>query len=100
MPRITNQAPTPAASASRPSRIEINLGDAPVVVGHHGFHAADQPDVLDAAQAAELLAADEHAIVELAEAGELPGRRVAGHWRFARRALLDWLAAGAAGMSS
>ena len=100
MPRTTDDDPTRRASASSPSRIEIDLGDAPVVVGHHAFHAAAQPDVLDAAQAAELLAVDEQAIVELAEAGELPGRRVAGEWRFARRAVLDWLAAGPAGGGS
>jgi excisionase family DNA binding protein len=28
----------------------------------------------------------------LAEAGELPGRRVGGDWRFAREAVLRWLA--------
>ena len=28
---------------------------------------------------------------ELAEAGELPGRRIGGEWRFLRQALLAWL---------
>lgn len=28
-----------------------------------------------------------------AEAGELPGRRIAGAWRFPRAALLEWLSA-------
>ena len=27
----------------------------------------------------------------LAEAGELPGRRIGGDWRFPRAALLEWL---------
>jgi excisionase family DNA binding protein len=49
-------------------------------------------EVLDVAQAAELMAVEEAAIVELAEQGELPGRRIGGAWRFSRRALLDWLA--------
>jgi hypothetical protein len=31
-------------------------------------------------------------LAELAEAGELPGRRPAGEWRFARDAVLDRLA--------
>ncbi len=29
---------------------------------------------------------------ELAETGEVPGRQVGGDWRFAREALLTWLA--------
>ena len=51
--------------------------------------------MLDTAQAAELLAVEETAIVELADRGELPGRRIGGAWRFSRAALLEWLAAGA-----
>ena len=47
--------------------------------------------MLTAAQAAELLSVDERAIAELAEQGELPGRKIAGEWRFARAALLQWL---------
>jgi excisionase family DNA binding protein len=47
--------------------------------------------VLDAAQAAALLAVDEAAILELAERGELPGRRIGDVWRFSRRAVLEWL---------
>jgi excisionase family DNA binding protein len=47
--------------------------------------------VLDAAQAAQLLAVEEAAIVELAESGELPGRRIGGAWRFSRVAVLEWL---------
>ena len=47
--------------------------------------------MLDAAQAAELLAVEESAILELAERGELPGRRIGDAWRFSRRALLAWL---------
>jgi excisionase family DNA binding protein len=76
-------------------RVTVEMGaDAPVV-GHHDFHPAPPPEVLDATQAAELLAVAETAIVELAERGELPGRRIGDHWRFSRAALLKWLAAGA-----
>jgi hypothetical protein len=35
----------------------------------------------------------EDAVAELAEQGELPGRKLAGEWRFAREAVVDWLAA-------
>jgi excisionase family DNA binding protein len=49
--------------------------------------------VLTPATAAALLQVGEADVLELAEHGELPGRRIAGSWRFARTALLDWLAA-------
>ena len=37
-------------------------------------------------------ACDEQAVAELAEQGDLPGRKLAGEWRFARETVLDWLA--------
>ena len=80
------------AGAQRP--VVIDLGaDAPVV-GHAQFRPAPPLEVLDAAQAAELLAVEETAILELADRGELPGRRIGGAWRFSRAALLAWLAGG------
>src|SRR3954471_24473114 len=66
-----------------------------VLVGHAAFRPYPPAEVLTVAQAAELLQVEEAAVLELADAGELPGRRVGGEWRFARAALLDWL--GAAG---
>ena len=42
--------------------------------------------------AAELLQVEPATVAELAEKGELPGRRVGDDWRFARSALLEWLA--------
>ena len=62
-----------------------------LVVGHDEFRPAAAPEVLDAAQAAELLAVEPAAIEELAEKGELPGRKIGGEWRFSRSALLAWL---------
>ena len=50
------------------------------------------PGVLTPGEAAALLRVDEEAVLESAERGELPGRRVGGQWRFAHDALLDWLA--------
>ncbi len=79
-------------AGTRPRRVTVDLGSEAPVVGHHDFRPAPVPEVLDAAQAAELLAVDETAIRELAEAGELPGRCIAGAWRFSRVALLAWLA--------
>lgn len=68
-------------------------------LGHHEFHAtpaAPSADVLTLADTAALLQVEEDAVAALAQAGELPARQVGGAWRFARRAVLDWLAAGGA----
>jgi excisionase family DNA binding protein len=56
-----------------------------------------QAPILTPAGAAALLAVREADVLELAEHGELPGRRVAGHWRFSRAALIDWVARPAQG---
>lgn len=61
-------------------------------MGRHSFRAAEPPEVLNAEQAAALLQVDEAAVVDLVQRGDLPGRRIAGEWRFARAALLAWLA--------
>ena len=78
-------------TATRPKRVTVDLGSENLVVGHHEFRPAPPLDVLNAAQAAELMAVKEAAIVELAERGELPGRRIGDAWRFSRSALLAWL---------
>jgi excisionase family DNA binding protein len=54
--------------------------------------AAEEPEVLTLEQLVELLAVDEETLKELVEAGEIPGRKIGPHWRFSRRAVLDWLA--------
>jgi excisionase family DNA binding protein len=51
----------------------------------------DRP-VLTPAGAASLLGVREVDVLELAEHEELPGRRVAGQWRFARERLIAWVA--------
>ena len=82
-----------AGSATRPRRVTIDLGANTPAVGHHDFRPAPVPEVLDATQAAELLNVEESAILELAERGELPGRRIGDAWRFSRAAILHWLSA-------
>jgi len=54
----------------------------------------DRPErpILTPAGAAALLGVRAVDVLELAEHGELPGRRVAGQWRFARAALIAWVA--------
>jgi excisionase family DNA binding protein len=54
---------------------------------------AEVPEVLTVEQLAALFQVDEDTVRKLAAAGELPGRKVGADWRFARRAVLDWLAA-------
>ena len=80
------------ASATDPRRVTITLPDEGMTVGHHAFTPALAPDVLTPAQAADLLQVPEAELVALAEAGELPGRRIGEHWRFSRPALIAWLA--------
>lgn len=79
----------------QPRRVTVELGSDPLQVGHHDFRPAPTPDVLTVADAAALLQVDEDVVEQLAESGELPARRVGDAWRFARSAVLDWLAAGA-----
>jgi len=73
-------------------RVAVETTDDGLSIGHASFRAFPPPDVLTVPQLAEWLQVDEQAIAELAEAGDLPGRRLAGEWRFARDAVLDWLA--------
>lgn len=51
-------------------------------------------DVLTLPQAADYLQLSENAILSEANAGRLPGRCLNGEWRFARRAIVDWLREG------
>ena len=73
-------------------RVTVETTDDGLTVGHAEFRPLAPPDVLTVPQLAEWLQVDEPAIQELAEKGELPGRRLGGEWRFAREAVLAWLA--------
>ena len=83
----------PAKHARRHDRaVIVEADDPPLTVGQHSFYPSSPPEVLDVDQAADLLGVDRDAILALAAGGELPGREIAGQWRFLRRAVLDWLA--------
>jgi excisionase family DNA binding protein len=74
----------------------IEPGEQGPIAGSHSFRAYEpadtsQPEVLTAAQTAELLQVDEGLVLELAEAGKLPGRKLGDDWRFARSAIIAWL---------
>ncbi len=65
--------------------------DADVVVGRADFVPTEAAEVLDVDEVAELLQVDAGAVRDLAESGELPGRKIGDEWRFLRRAVLAWL---------
>ncbi len=73
-------------------RITVETRDDALTIGHAEVHPAPAAEVLTLAGAAELLQVAEEEVASLAEAGELPGRRVGSEWRFARDAVLRWLA--------
>ncbi len=50
-------------------------------------------EVLTLGELAKLLRLPVDAVETLAKDGELPGRRIAGEWRFVRSAVLEWLSA-------
>jgi excisionase family DNA binding protein len=62
-----------------------------MAVGSHSFRPYEPAEVLSPGEAAELLQVDQSVVQELAEAGELPGRKIGGEWRFSRTAVLEWL---------
>ena len=74
-------------------RVVVETRDDQLTVGHAESRPAPAREVLTLAGLAELLQLPEAELEALADAGELPGRRIAGEWRFAREAVLRWLAA-------
>ncbi len=68
--------------------------DADVVVGRADFAPAAVDEVLTVEEAAALLRVAPGDVSALAEAGDLPGRKIGEDWRFLRRAVLAWLGGG------
>lgn len=73
--------------------VREHLTDDGLVVGHASIQET-RDDVMTVGDAAVLLKLDESAVLAAAESLDLPGRQIAGHWRFSRRAVLDWLSGG------
>jgi hypothetical protein len=85
---------TGGAADSRRRRVTIEaLEPDAMAVGHHSFRPRE-PEVLNLEEAGDLLHVEPGVLEVLAAQGELPARKLAGEWRFARAALLAWLAAG------
>jgi excisionase family DNA binding protein len=80
------------ADAASPRRVVVELGTDALTVGHAAVGPAEPLEVLTLAQLAELVQVPEPELAQLAETGELPGRRLGGEWRFSRAAVLAWLA--------
>ena len=62
-----------------------------MTLGAYSFQPYDAPEVMNAEQAGQLLQIEEKHVIELAEAGTLPGRKLGPVWRFSRDALVAWL---------
>ncbi len=75
-----------------PRRVTVDLGDSGPALGSYSFQAYDPPEVLNVEQAAQLLQIEPAMVIELSEAGQLPGRKLGSAWRFSRAALVAWLA--------
>ena len=65
-----------------------------LTLGRHDFRPDPAPEVLTVTDAAAVLQVEPEVVEQLAQAGELPGRRIGAQWRFTRQAILDWLSAG------
>src|SRR5688572_2270791 len=72
-------------------KITVDLADSAPTRGSYSFQPYDPPEVLNAAQAGEFLQLEEATVIELAEAGRLPGRKLGNAWRFSRAGLVEWL---------
>jgi excisionase family DNA binding protein len=81
----------------RPSDEPSRAADRPVrgVYSFQPYEASPEGptlEVLNVEQAAHLLQIEAALVVELAESGKLPGRKLGTAWRFSRAALVEWLA--------
>ena len=75
---------------SQPRR-PLDTNDVGPMVGSYSFQPYDPPEIMNAQQAGQFLQVDEKMVVELAEAGKLPGKKLGPVWRFSREALVAWL---------
>jgi excisionase family DNA binding protein len=73
-------------------RVTVETKDDALTVGHAEFRPYDPPDVMTTKQLADWLQVEEATIDKLAEDGDLPGRKLGDEWRFAREAIVAWLA--------
>jgi hypothetical protein len=70
---------------------------ASLMMGSYSFQPYDPPEIMNSEQAGQFLQIEEHNVIELAEAGQLPGKKLGPVWRFSRDALVAWLSTPPAG---
>src|SRR5689334_12747400 len=58
------------------NKITVDLGGASPTRGSYSFQPYDPPEVMNAEQAGQFLQIEESAVLELAAAGKLPGRKL------------------------
>jgi excisionase family DNA binding protein len=73
-------------------RLEVVEADDGLSVGRASLLPSGPPEVLTLAEAADLLQVPEKVLGAMADAGDVPGRKLGDEWRFARAGLLRWLA--------
>ncbi len=73
------------------SRRPLDTSERGPMVGAYSFQPYDPPEIMNAEQAGQFLQIDERNVIELAEAGKLPGKKLGPVWRFSREALVAWL---------
>jgi excisionase family DNA binding protein len=73
-------------------RVTVETTDDHMTVGHAEFRPLSPPDVMTVDELAAWLQTDAATVTKLADDGELPGRKLGDEWRFARDAVLGWLA--------
>jgi excisionase family DNA binding protein len=77
----------PVATQRKP----LDTRDGDVMLGSYSFQPYDPPEIMNAEQAGQFLQIDEKMVIELAEAGKIPGKKLGPVWRFSREALVAWL---------
>jgi hypothetical protein len=78
-------------SALAMSRRPLDTSHGDPMIGSYSFQPYDPPEIMNAEQAGQFLQIDEKNVIELAEAGKLPGKKLGPVWRFSREALVAWL---------
>jgi hypothetical protein len=82
-----------SALGSLSSRRVPDTSEGGTMIGSYSFQPYDPPEIMNAEQAGQFLQIDEKNVIELAEAGKLPGKKLGPVWRFSREALVAWLSA-------
>jgi hypothetical protein len=72
-------------------KVTVDLAGPGPARGSYSFQPYDPPEVMNAEQAGQFLQIEAAVVIELAESGRLPGRKLGDAWRFSRAALVTWL---------